>query len=100
MKLEALRAIFKARSPASVGSKMEDRVKAACGAPSHPLLAFRPCERCGAEYGVALESSRTAYEATEGEPDPNRPLALCRPCAKLHHEHWDEVWDHYQTSLL
>ena len=57
-----------------------------------------PCERCGATEGVEWECSRTAYDTSSrriepsGENDPNRDQALCRSCAKEHHEYWDDMW--------
>lgn len=47
---------------------------------------------CGETEGVQLEPSRTAYHWDGKGEDPNRPVALCRPCAEAHHEHWDEMW--------
>lgn len=83
----------------------------------------RLCERCqksgvtGVE--VCREDSRTCYEKptptiwdrlrSEDEgltpteqvlEDPNRDVWLCRECAKLHHEYWDEMWDNYNSGRL
>jgi hypothetical protein len=58
------------------------------------------CLNCGSAEGVEMESSRTMYH-WEGEgPDPNRPLPLCRECAKEHHENWDDQWSDYYGGLL
>lgn len=32
-------------------------------------------------------------------PDPNAPVPLCRPCAKDHHEYWDEMWGNYYNQI-
>jgi hypothetical protein len=70
------------------------------------------CTRCGTTNGVELEDSRTAYSQPDldifdrlmldGEPppDPNAPVLLCRPCAKEHHEYWDEMWDEYNRGRV
>lgn len=59
------------------------------------------CENCGSVEGVELEAGRTQY-AYAGEEetaeDPNRSAAYCRPCAALHHEHWDAMWEEYHAS--
>jgi hypothetical protein len=49
---------------------------------------------------VELESSRTMYVWDGQGEDPNRPRALCRDCAKLHHEEWDTAWREYYSGLL
>jgi hypothetical protein len=72
-----------------------------------------PCDRCGAEDGVELEPSRTAYEPTPltrserlllddplDPPDPNQPVPLCRECAEGHHAYWDEMWADYNSGRL
>jgi hypothetical protein len=81
-----------------------------------PQAAKTPCEHCGATEGVELEGSRTLYPF-EGQPiyirdvlknpdilkrsaDPNKPVYLCRACAKAHHEHWDELWADYHAGLV
>lgn len=80
------------------------------------------CEQCafyGLEVteGVEFESSRTAYhhepcqhedclacpelrDACYRDRDPNKPIALCRPCTKEHHENWDAQWSEYYAGLL
>jgi hypothetical protein len=61
------------------------------------------CEGCGATEGVELEGSRTCYThgpSDDGPEDPNRQVALCRSCAKEHHEHWDSMWADYYGSRL
>lgn len=67
------------------------------------ILADLTCQCCGTLEGVELESSRTCYHF-EGDPDsdddPNRGIALCRPCAEEHHFNWDAVWDEYNSGLL
>lgn len=50
------------------------------------------CKYCGSEEGVCLESARTAYHWDGKGEDPNAPVPLCRPCAKEHHDHWDDMW--------
>lgn len=66
------------------------------------------CEQCGSTEGVQYEDSRTAYPEAEltrfhvilGEfpESPNRDIAYCRECAKLHHEYWDACWAEYNSS--
>jgi hypothetical protein len=61
------------------------------------------CQRCDSLDDVQEESSRTAYhwDGPMDSPDnPNRPVHLCRPCAKEHHEHWDAMWDEYNSGRL
>ena len=79
----------------------------------------RKCIRCGRVGGVRLEDSRTNYvrepptvwdriRAEDGGltptpsvgEDPNKPLALCRDCAREHHQDWDERWREYYAGLL
>ncbi len=68
--------------------------------------------------GVEFESSRTMYHHApcehedclanpelrqacfEAADDPNKPLALCRPCAAEYHENWDHQWAEYNAGLL
>ena len=66
-----------------------------------PTQTTLTCEHCAhwgfanVTDGVQWESSRTAYhfDGLIGSPDdPNRPVALCRACAKDHHRHWDDMW--------
>lgn len=71
---------------------------------------FRPaepvrlqCLNCETTTSVEMENARTAYhfEGLLGSPDdPNRPIPLCRACAKEHHEYWDEMWTEYQRSVM
>lgn len=49
-----------------------------------------PCDKIGPE--VQEESSRTRYIWDGNGNDPNKDPWLCRDCARLHHEHWDEMW--------
>lgn len=49
-----------------------------------------PCYEISFE--VKPESSRTMYHWDGKGEDPNRCRWLCRPCAKMHHEHWDDMW--------
>ena len=66
------------------------------------LRKFR-CERCGSWRGVQWENSRTMYhyEGRWGSrEDPNRDVALCRPCAEEHHECWDSMWADYNSGRL
>ncbi len=71
--------------------------------------ANQPCERCSSTVDVQWESSRTCYYVPppnfwqllmEEQPDPNRDVALCRPCAEEHHSNWDAQWDEYYAGLL
>lgn len=74
------------------------------------------CGRSGIE-GIQLEDPRTCYahetptfwqriQAEDGgltptpTHNPNRPIALCRKCAKEHHDFWDAQWDEYYAGLL
>ena len=58
------------------------------------------CEHCSTVFGLDHEESRTMYHwEGEGE-DPNRSLLLCRQCAILHHDFWDEMWDQYNAGRL
>lgn len=75
----------------------ECRVNAAGGPFPVPGLI---CERCGATEGVAMESSRTARVWDGKGEDPNGDVAFCRPCAKEHHEEWDERWKEYYSGLI
>jgi len=74
-----------------------------------PAMRILKCEAhyaLGGEIvtaGVEMESSRTMYpwDGPEDDPDnPNRPIALCRECAKDHHQHWDAMWAEYRAGLL
>lgn len=57
-----------------------------------------PCDAEGP--GVEQESSRTMYHWDGTGEDPNRDPWLCRDCARIHHEHWDEMWDDYNRGRL
>jgi hypothetical protein len=61
------------------------------------------CENCGTTDMVELEDSRTCYThgtIDDGPEDPNRRVALCRDCAKEHHDNWDAMWSDYYGSRL
>jgi hypothetical protein len=64
------------------------------------VIIDRPCSACGHTEDVRWEPSRTQYPWDGEGEDPNAPEALCRPCAKLHHEHWDGMWAEYYGGLL
>lgn len=52
----------------------------------------RICRRCGERVNVRLEPDR-------GFPGfPNRLVPLCRPCAKEHHDNWDEILADHHTE--
>lgn len=66
---------------------------------NYHLRAWK-CECCHSFRGVEIESGRTAYHYEGPEDvrnDPNRAIGLCRTCAKMHHEHWDAMWEEYRT---
>lgn len=67
------------------------------------------CEHCATIFGLAFEDSRTQYpyeykdDLFSGKidpKDPNRSQLLCRQCAVLHHEYWDEMWRDYYSGKL
>jgi len=68
------------------------------------------CEVCGSTEGLKWEDSRTCYDTTPldrfdrinklDEPDPNRPVLLCRDCAVEHHSYWDERWSEVYRDRL
>jgi hypothetical protein len=77
------------------------------GFTSRLLWAFVPkCEMCPHAFhrttihGLRCESSRTMYHWDGTGKDPNRSLLLCRQCAILHHDYWDEMWDQYNAGRL
>ena len=56
------------------------------------------CEFCGGFKGLKLESSRTVYYCYgefDSSEDPNRDKLLCRKCATMHHDFWDDMWAAY-----
>jgi hypothetical protein len=63
--------------------------------------SFGPCE---ATEGLEWESSDTAYleDPWNGEgpqlPKRNLSLLLCRRCAAAHHQHWEEMWNEYNST--
>lgn len=67
------------------------------------ILRHVRCEYCGTFRGVALHPSMTMYPH-EGKwdtfADPNRDVGLCAPCAKLHQDHWDAMWEEYNRGRL
>ena len=64
----------------------------------------RECVCCHGQSGdrdVRLEASRTAFTwLDKTRPDPNAPILLCRPCAKMHHEEMDSAWADYRAGSL
>lgn len=52
----------------------------------------QPCAHCDTTEGVKMHSSRTNYGWDGKGKDPNAPVPLCDPCAKIHHENWDDLW--------
>ena len=67
------------------------------------------CEHCGTIRQLKFEDSRTLYyykgndDVFSGKPDPhdpNRPQLLCRKCAVLHHDYWDDMWKDYYSGRL
>ncbi len=58
------------------------------------------CECCGSMDGVEAEDSRTSYCWNGEGEDPNRSVFLCRLCALVHHDFWDEQWDEYNRGRL
>lgn len=57
-----------------------------------------PCDAEGP--GVELESSRTFYHWDGTGEDPNADVPLCRDCARMHHEYWDEMWSEYYRGIM
>lgn len=74
----------------------------------HRLRAFRiyrlwpKCECCGRLCGLRLEEGRTLYpyKGNSVKDDPNRKQLLCRQCAVLHHEYWDDMWQDYYNGRM
>jgi uncharacterized protein (DUF1778 family) len=68
------------------------------------------CLICETAEDVRLEPSRTSYSNTvitrfhiildEPPEDPNQDIPLCRKCAVLHHEEWDDRWREYYVGLM
>lgn len=61
------------------------------------------CESCGADGGehiIRWEDGRTMYVPTLEDPFPNKPVALCQPCADEHHEHWDDMFAEANAGRL
>ena len=58
------------------------------------------CDRCGKREGIRLVEAMTVYSETEGNPDPNHPTPYCSECAQEYEEHWQAMWDEYNSGLL
>jgi hypothetical protein len=58
----------------------------------------RGCERCNNPDGCEPESADTSYHWDGEGENPNRYQVLCRDCAQMHHEYWDEMWREYYAS--
>lgn len=69
------------------------------------------CSRCGSAEKVMLEESRTMYDRSKNDfwdfvmdgvldEDPNAPVPLCRDCAQMHHDWWDEQWAEYNSGRM
>ena len=73
------------------------------------------CLCCQGTLGVEMESSRTCYakptlnfweklllpeEGLDEGPEMNKPIPLCRPCAKQHHDDWDDMWKTLENGYL
>ena len=58
------------------------------------------CEYCQAMFDLDKEDSRTMYCWNGEGEDPNRPVLLCKQCAKMHHEYWDDMWSDYYGSRI
>ena len=58
------------------------------------------CEHCRSFWGLKLEDGRTMYEWNGKGEDPNRSQLLCRMCAVMHHDYWDEMWADYYSGRL
>ncbi len=71
-----------------------------------PRIGRKPaavCLHCEATKGARRESAQTAYhyEGVVGsDDDPNRPVSLCRKCAREHHAHWNDMWADYYGGRL
>lgn len=65
--------------------------------------SVRPCWRCGTFDGVLYRSSMTMYD-TKAEPnsddDPNRDHELCEKCWLDYEDHWQYMWDSYNSGRL
>lgn len=56
------------------------------------------CQACNNGDGCEPECARTRYHWDGKGDNPNRYQVLCRECAELHHEYWDEMWREYYAS--
>jgi len=55
------------------------------------------CERCGtADVTVRVCKAATVYD----DPEKNKPLLLCQPCADDYYAYWKEQWDEYYSGRL
>lgn len=58
------------------------------------------CDRCGSTENVKTVGSMTAYCETEENPDPNHPTPYCPECTQEYEDHWNEMWDEYNSGRL
>lgn len=103
MKLAQVRALFiRKLTPPFVRAVTRGPVSGviASPAPVEPPPTKQTCRACGSNKHVHLESSRTAYLWNGEGEDPNAPIPLCRPCAKIHHDNWDEQWKEVERGRL
>jgi hypothetical protein len=59
-------------------------------------MSISRCANCRSFFGLKKECSRTMY----CDESLNAPLLLCRRCAILHHEYWDDMWNEYHSGCL
>jgi hypothetical protein len=72
------------------------RLRGAVSAQARDDLYLGTCAYCDRDTLVGRESSRTVYT----DQSLNVDKILCAPCAREHHDHWDEAWDSYYGGLL
>lgn len=58
------------------------------------------CEHCKTMKGLGYEDSRTMYPWNGEGKNPNAPWLLCKRCAEMHHDYWDDMWDEYNRGRL
>lgn len=61
------------------------------------------CESCGMDgrdRAITWQDGRTMYEPTLEDPFPNKPVALCQPCADEHHEYWNDMFAEANAGRL